>query len=98
MQSAAKAHERAMAARDPESRRFFLDMEASWRRLASGIEHVERTNDFLRSAPMKTLTGGRCWRCQGIMWLKLVEVENGRERRIYECTHCGREQASNPPT
>ncbi len=92
--SAAKSHERAVAAGDPEMKQFFEKMEASWMRLAASIAQVERVKLFLQHAPLDgaafdRTTADRCWRCRGPMRLKLVDVSRDDERHTFECLQCG---------
>jgi hypothetical protein len=90
--SAAKSHERAGAAIDPEKKKFFLKMETSWMRLAASIAYVERVDLFLEQPAPDSVASDHCWRCESTMRLKLVEVSREGRRHTFECPQCGCQQ------
>ena len=86
--SAARSYERALEARDPAMREFFLHMEGSWMRLAASVAFTERVDLFLQNW-RHDADGEHCLRCRGPMEIKLIEAREDRETITFECLNCG---------
>jgi len=93
LERAANARERAAAAVDPATRRFYLAMESKWMDLAASTAVVERVDLFLqtREFRLRLPPSDVCPDCNQRMLLKAVKTTAELEEHTFQCRHCGSE-------
>jgi hypothetical protein len=93
LERAATASEKAAAAPDPVTRRFYLAMESKWMDLAASTAFVERVDLFLhtREFRLRFSPSDLCLDCNGRMSLKAVHSTLEVEEHIFRCRNCGSE-------
>jgi hypothetical protein len=93
LERAATASEKAAAAADPGTRRFYLEMESKWMDLAASTAFVERVDLFLqtREFRLRLPSSDLCAGCNGRMSLKGVHSTLEVEEHVFRCGRCGSE-------
>ena len=93
LERAANASEKAAAAVDPTTRRFYLAMEAKWMDLAASTAFAERVDLFLQSREfrLRLSPSDLCPDCHGRMLLKAIQTTAEREEHTFRCRNCGSE-------
>jgi hypothetical protein len=91
LERAANASERAAAATDAATRRFYLAMESRWMDLAASTAVVERVDLFLqtREFRIRLLPSDLCPDCRERMLLKAVQTAAELEEHTFLCRNCG---------
>jgi hypothetical protein len=92
LERAANAREKAAAAVDPATRRFYLAMESKWMDLASTAV-VERVDLFLQSREfrLRLPPSDLCPDCHQRMLLKAIQTTAELEEHAFRCRNCGSE-------
>src|SRR6516162_6558680 len=105
LERAANASERAAAAVDPVTRRFYLAMESKWMDLAASTAVVERVDLFLqtREFRLRLSPSDLCPDCHERMLLKAVQTTDKLEELTFHCRSCSskhtrRLRADDPPS
>jgi hypothetical protein len=90
LERAANAREKAAAAVDPATRRFYLAMESKWMDLASTAV-VERVDLFLQSREfrLRLPPSDLCPDCHQGMLLKAIQTTAELEEHAFRCGNCG---------
>jgi hypothetical protein len=91
LERAANASEKAAAAADPATRRFYLAMESKWMDLAASTAVVERVDLFLQSRQLRLSPSDLCPDCHQRMLLKAIQTTAGLEEHAFRCGNCGSE-------
>ena len=93
LERAANAREKAAAAVDPATRRFYLAIESKWMDLASSTAVVERVDLFIqtREFHLRLSPSDLCPDCNERMLLKAVQPTLEVEEHIFRCRNCGSE-------
>ena len=91
LERAADARERAAAAVDPATRRFYLAMESKWMDLAASTAFVERVDLFLQSREfrLRLCPSDLCPDCNKRTLLKAIHTTVALEYHIFQCRNCG---------
>jgi hypothetical protein len=94
LERAANASERASAATDLTTRRFYLAMECKWMDLASSTAFVERVDLFLHSREfrLRLPSCDLCSACHNRMLLKTIATTTQLEAHTFRCRKCGFER------
>ena len=90
LERAANASEKAAAAVDPVTRRFYLAMESKWMDLAASTAVVERVDLFLQSREfrLRLLPSDLCPDCHQRMLLKTIQTTAEHEEHALRCGNC----------
>jgi len=93
LERAATASEKAAAAIDPGTRRFYLEMESKWMDLAASTAFTERVDLFLQTTEyrLRLPSSDLCAHCNGRMSLKGIHSTLQLEEHIFRCRRCGSE-------
>jgi hypothetical protein len=93
LERAVNAGEKAAAAVDPETQRFYGAMESKWMDLEASTAVVERVDLFLqtREFRLRLSASDLCPRCLQRMSLKVVETIAEFEEYTFQCGKCGSE-------
>jgi len=91
LERAANASEKAAAAVDPATRRFYLAMESKWMDLAASTAVVERVDLFLQSRQLRLSPSDLCPDCHQRMSLKAIQTTAELEEHAFRCGNCGSE-------
>jgi len=89
LERAANASEKAAAAVDPATRRFYLAMESKWMDLAASTAVVERVDLFLQSRQLRLSPSDLCPDCHQRMLLKAIQTTAELEEHAFRCRNCG---------
>jgi uncharacterized protein with PIN domain len=94
LERAATASEKAAAATDLNTRRFYLAMESKWMDLAASTALAERVDLFLhtREFRLRLSPSDLCPDCNERMLLKAVHTTLEVEEHIFQCRNCGSER------
>src|SRR5215467_4567663 len=105
LERAANASERAAAAVDAVTRRFYLAMESKWMDLAASTAVVERVDLLLqtREFGLRLSPSHLCPDCHDRMLLQAVQTTDKLEELTFHCRSCGskhtrRLRADDPPS
>jgi hypothetical protein len=93
LERAANASEKAAAAVDPVTRRFYLAMESKWMDLAASTALRERVDLFLqtREFRLRLAPSDLCLDCRGRMLPTAVQTTTELEEHTFRCRNCGSE-------
>jgi Zn finger protein HypA/HybF involved in hydrogenase expression len=93
LERAANAGEKASAAVDLATRRFYLAMESKWMDLAASTAVVERVDLFLQSREfrLRLSPSDLCRDCQKRMSLEAIQTTAELEEHTFRCRNCGSE-------
>src|SRR6516162_7116682 len=91
LERAANASERAAAAVDAATRRFYLAMESKWMDLAASTAVVERVDLFLqtREFRLRLSPSDLCPFCRRRMSPKTIQPSPELETCTFQCRGCG---------
>ena len=94
LERAANASEKAAAAVDPTTRRFYLAMESKWMDLAASTAVVERVDLFLqtREFRLRLSPSDLCPNCHQRMLHKAIKTTAELEEHAFRCGNCGSER------